>query len=146
MPDPRQQSRLYRRRPRLVLSEEDFSNLEALAEGGLRRNPELANRLFDELGRARVVPARKLPPHVVALGRVVTYRDEAIGQEWTVIPVLPKDADITQQRISVMTPIGVALIGLSEGVIFHWETRTGERRILTVLGVAPEKTAEERKA
>lgn len=134
---PNNRSRLLRRRPRLVLCQDDFGILEALADGGFRRSPEIANRLFDELGRARVVPAKKLPQNVVALGRAVTYRDEATGREATIKLVLPADADIAQQRVSVMTPIGVALIGLSEGAVFHWEDREGEPRGLTVLGVTP---------
>ncbi|MGX0977395.1 Regulator of nucleoside diphosphate kinase [Roseovarius sp. EC-HK134] len=130
------QSNLLRRRPRLDLCQEDFNILESLAEGGFRRNPDLANRLFDELDRARIVPAKKLPPHAVSLGRTVTYRDETTAHESTVRLVLPEDADISQQRVSVMTPIGVALIGLSEGAVFHWQTLEGERRALTVLRVA----------
>ncbi|MDD9725964.1 nucleoside diphosphate kinase regulator [Roseovarius sp. SK2] len=128
-------SNLLRRRPRLALCQEDFNILEALAEGGFWRNPDLANRLFDELGRARIVPANKLPAHAVSLGRTVTYRDETTGKQSTVRLVLPEDADISQKRVSVMTPIGVALIGLSEGAVFHWQTVEGEARALTVLSV-----------
>ena len=72
---------------------------------------------------------------MIALGRTVIYRDESTGQEKTVVPVVPEEADIGRGMISVMTPIGIALIGLSEGASFHWETRDGERRLLTVLKV-----------
>lgn len=136
-------SRLLRRRPRLALCHEDFNILEALAEGGFRRNPDLADRLFDELSRARVLSAKKLPSNTVALGRAVTYRDETDGLETTVKLVLPADADISQQRVSVMTPIGIALIGLAEGAVFHWKTRDGASRAFTVLRVSSGDTQAE---
>ncbi|NKX75602.1 nucleoside diphosphate kinase regulator [Tritonibacter mobilis] len=124
------------RRPRVVIGADCLGRLEALAEGAIQRNPDLADRLLDEIGRARIVPAAKLPQNVVAIGRAVTYRDETTGQDKTVIPVYPEEADIARGRISILTPIGVALIGLAEGASLHWDTRDGERRILTVLHVA----------
>lgn len=63
---------------------------------------------------------------MVAIGRAVTYRDETTGQEKTVTPVFPEKADIACSRISVLTPIGVALIGLAEGASLHWDTRDGK--------------------
>lgn len=139
-------TRASSRRPKVVIGDDDFSRLEALAEGALQRNPALADRLLGELGRARVVPAAKLPPNVVAIGRPVTYRDESTGREKTVTPVFPEDADIAQGRISIMTPIGVALIGLAEGSSLDWEPLDGKRRMLTVLRVAPRVTVEDLKA
>ena len=115
---------------------------ERLAEGAIERNPDLADRLLGEIGRARIVPAAKLPQNVVAIGRAVTYRDESNGQEKTVTPVFPEDADIARGRISILTPIGVALIGLAEGASLHWDTRDGERRVLTVLHVATQDVPE----
>ena len=130
------------RLPRVVISADCLERLEALAEGAIQRNPDLADRLLGEIGRARIVPAAKLPQNVVAIGRAVTYRDESTGQEKTVTPVYPEDADIARGRISILTPIGVALIGLAEGASLHWDTRDGERRVLTVLHVASQDAPE----
>lgn len=130
------------RRPKVVIGADCLDKLEALAESAIQRNPELADRLLDEIGRARIVPAAKLPPNVVAIGRAVTYRDETTGQETSVTPVYPEDADIGRGRISILTPIGVALIGLAEGASLHWDTRDGTRRVLTVLHVAPQDISE----
>ncbi|WP_432256387.1 nucleoside diphosphate kinase regulator [Limimaricola sp. AA108-03] len=128
--------RLLRRRPRLTISDQDLARLEAMAVNKLSRDPALANPLLEELGRARIVPAHKLPRRVVAIGRSVTYLDETADRERTLTLVFPEDADIASGRVSVMTPIGVALIGLSEGARFHWETRARAIRGLTVLRVA----------
>ncbi|MEC7257437.1 MAG: GreA/GreB family elongation factor, partial [Pseudomonadota bacterium] len=100
----RSTSRGIGRRPRVVINAESLDRLEALAEGAIQRNPDLADRLLGEIGRARIVPAAKLPPNVVAIGRAVTYRDESTGQEKTVTPVFPEDADIASGRISILTP------------------------------------------
>ncbi|MCC0064710.1 MAG: nucleoside diphosphate kinase regulator [Defluviimonas sp.] len=138
----RSPSRGAGRRPRVVIGADCLDRLEALAERAIQRNPDLADRLLGEIGRARIVPAAKLPPNVVAIGRTVTYRDETTGQETSVTPVYPEDADIARGRISILTPVGVALIGLAEGASLHWDTRDGKRRVLTVLHVAPEDASE----
>ncbi len=123
------------RHPKIVISADDLGRIEALVEGALQRNPALADRLLEELNRARIVPPGRLPKSVVAIGSRVTYRDEASGQVKSVTLVYPEKADIACQRISVMTPIGVALLGLAEGAGFHWDTRDNQRRMLTVIQV-----------
>ena len=125
------------RAPKIIISAEDLEHIEALADGAVERNPALADRLFEEISRARIVSAAKMPANVVSIGNRVTYRDDASGQERCVTLVYPEDADITQQRVSLMTPIGVALLGLSEGAAFHWDTRDSQRKTLTVIKVEP---------
>lgn len=124
------------RNPKIIIDADDLAHLEALAEGALVRNADLANRLLEELGRAKVLPAAKMPANVVKIGNLVTYRDESSGQERTVMLVYPEDADIAQGKVSIMTPIGVALLGLTEGSSFHWDTRAAQRRTLTVTSVS----------
>lgn len=123
------------RAPKIVLKAEDLARIEALAEGAMQRNPALADRLFDEISRARIVATDKMPTDVVSIGSTVTYRDETTAQEKSVTLVYPEDADIARQRVSVMTPIGVALLGLAEGAGFYWDTRDNQRRMLTVVRV-----------
>lgn len=121
--------------PKIVIDAKELAHIEALAEGAYQRNPALADRLLDEIGRARVVQPEKMPADVVTIGSSVTYRDETTGQERTVTLVYPEHADIARERISIMTPIGVSLLGLSEGAAFHWDTRGNQRRMLTVIRV-----------
>lgn len=124
-------------RPQVTIARETLDRLERLADGMLARNPDLAGRLLDELTRARIVPAAKIGADVAGIGSTITYRDEATGRDQTIALVWPEDADIAAGRASVMTPIGVALIGLAAGARFTWETRMGETRELTVLSVSP---------
>jgi regulator of nucleoside diphosphate kinase len=121
--------------PDIILEFTHADRLEATAEGAMRRFPEMAGRLLDEIAQAQLVPLADLPPDVVGLGRETTYRDEVTGRENTVVLVMPREADIAQGRVSVFTPIGVALIGLRVGASFTWETRDGEDRQLTVIHV-----------
>ncbi len=124
-----------KRNPKVIINADDLAHLEGLADGMLRRHPALADRLFDEIGRARVVAPAKMPKNVVSMGSTVTYRDETTQQEKTITLVYPEEADINQLRVSVMTPIGVALLGLAEEASFYWDTRENQRRILTILKV-----------
>lgn len=145
MTRPQGKTKAPRRRPKVVIGEECLKHLEALAEGAYQRTPELADFLLDELARARIVPDKKLPKNVVTIGRQVTYMDEFTGERINVTPVYPEDADITRGFISILTPIGVALIGLVEGASLPWQTRGGEMRTLKVLNVsdAPETDTRE---
>ncbi|WP_323037053.1 nucleoside diphosphate kinase regulator [Pararhodobacter sp.] len=123
------------RNPKLVINADELVHIEALIEGAMQRNPALADRLMDEIGRARIVPAAKMPTNVVSIGSTVVYRDETTGQEKSVTLVYPEDADISRQKVSIMTPIGVALLGLATGAVFYWDTRDDKRRLLTVISV-----------
>ena len=128
------------RRPQITIAQETVDHLEALVEGASARMPELADRLLEELSRARILPAARIPDDVVGIGNSVTWRDETTGHEQTATLVWPEEADIDAGRASVLTPIGVALIGLKAGARFQWETRSGEVRDLTVLSVGPSTT------
>ncbi|WP_323764069.1 nucleoside diphosphate kinase regulator [Marinovum sp.] len=123
------------RAPKIVINADDLARIEALAEGAMDRNPELADHLLDEIGRARIVKPARMPSNVVAIGSTVTYRDETTGGERTVTLTYPEDADISLHRISLVTPIGVALLGLAEGAVFSWNTRADQRKMLTVIRV-----------
>lgn len=125
------------RHPQITIAQETVDHLEALVEGASARMPALAERLLEELSRARILPAARMPADVVGIGSRVTWRDESTGHEQTATLVWPEEADIDAGRASVLTPIGVALIGLKAGARFQWETRAGEHRNLTVLTVRP---------
>ncbi|MEP9351295.1 nucleoside diphosphate kinase regulator [Xanthobacter sp. KR7-225] len=123
------------RRPALVLGREDHERLTGLASAALDRFPDVAEELLGELERARLVAASRLPSSAVRMGSRVTYA--AAGVARTVTLVYPRDADIAAGRISVLTPIGTALIGLSQGQSIAWTARDGRRQTLTVVSVEP---------
>lgn len=123
------------RLPKIHLDKSLVGRLEALASSMMRRSPEVGERLMDEIARAKLVAPDKLRDDVVTIGSEVTYRDLSSDRMQTVFVVYPEDADIDQHRISVLTPVGVALLGLSPGATISWITRDDETRLLEVVSV-----------
>lgn len=123
-------------KPALAMDAEDFGKLARLSSAIGESMPDLADYLARELERAHVVPPGSLRDDVVRMGSAVRFRDLQTGREQDVVLVFPPDADIERRRISVLTPIGAALIGLSKGQTISFHTRNGERRELTVLDVS----------
>ncbi|SDN64067.1 regulator of nucleoside diphosphate kinase [Lutimaribacter pacificus] len=123
------------RAARPVIAEAQLATLEDLATGFARRSPDLSDRLLSRLARARIAPPRKMPADVVTLGVPATCLDEETGETRVLTLVPPAQADIASGAISVMTPIGVAMIGLPVGAQVRWQTRDGASRSLLLLGI-----------
>jgi regulator of nucleoside diphosphate kinase len=128
------------RLPKVILDKTLINRLESLASSMMRRSPTLAERMMEELARAKLVAPEKLRSDIVTIGSAVTYRDLTSDRIRTVVLCYPEDEDIDQNRISVLTPVGVALLGLSAGATIPWLTRDGETRTLEVLTVSPPST------
>lgn len=124
-----------RAKPRITLSADDYERLSALAVGVKNRMPDLAADLAEEIGRAHVLAKGKHPKHVVCMNSEVEFRDDTTGKVRKVALVYPGEADISQGKVSILTPVGTALIGLRTGCSITWETPSGESRQLTVLAV-----------
>lgn len=130
-----------RRKPSIVVSDTDYERLMALAGNVSERYEEIAEELMAELDRAKVVPQKRLPQNVVRMGSVVEFRSND-GQERTVTLVYPGEADIAQGKVSILTPIGTALIGLAPGQSMSWTARDGRPHELNVLTVSNGEAAE----
>ncbi|MBP2161892.1 MULTISPECIES: nucleoside diphosphate kinase regulator [Asticcacaulis] len=121
--------------PKIVISRDDFETLGNLAEIAAPDQKAAADLLQRELQRARIVAPEKLDPGVVRIGAFVCYRLGA-GPERTVQLVLPYQADIAHNRISVLTPVGAALIGLSHGQAIRFTATDGRSQVLQVIRVS----------
>lgn len=132
-------SSIRTRAARLVISEDQFDLLEKLEAGLARRNPELSALIQSKLARARIVHPNRLPDDVVSIGRRITYLDEHTDTSHYITLVPPAEADIALDRVSVITPIGIALIGLPVGAKASWSARNNDLRHLRLLGVEQEK-------
>jgi regulator of nucleoside diphosphate kinase len=118
-------------RPKLIIDERLYPRLVALAERARTRMPELADRLLEEIERADL--RAEVPEDVVTLGSEVTYRHGDRTQ--TVEIVAPEEADIVRRRISVLTPVGAALLGLAVGQRIDWELPDKRAAVLEVVAV-----------
>ena len=122
-------------KPAIAIKQADHARLLRLAETLARRHGELADQLYAELERADIVPDTHARS-IVEMGSTLRYETDS-GDGRTVTLVYPDEEDIAVGRISVLTPIGVALIGLSEGDTIDWQRRDGRTQRLTVTYVAP---------
>ena len=120
-------------RPKLIIDERAYPRLLALAERARAQAPELADRLIEEIERADLRPASEMPRDVVTLGSEVTFRQDERTQ--IVQIVAPDDADIERRRISVLTPVGAALLGLAVGQRISWEMPDKRGSVLEVVAV-----------
>jgi regulator of nucleoside diphosphate kinase len=121
--------------PTIVLSADDFQRLSSLAHAARNNTPHLADELADEIERAHVLANGEQTQEIVCMNSEVEFRDDTTGKVQRVELVYPEEADISQRKVSVLTPVGTALIGVRKGHSITWETPNGEVRQLTVLSV-----------
>ncbi|MGN6147161.1 MAG: nucleoside diphosphate kinase regulator [Rhizomicrobium sp.] len=125
---------IARHLPRIAIGAADLERLANLAESARHTHPDIAEYLVRELDRANIVEGETGPARI-RMGSQVEYRDEDTGQVRSIQLVYPSESDPEHGRISVLTPIGAALIGLAEGQSIEWTARSGAPRMLTVLKV-----------
>ena len=121
--------------PQIIVGNADYERLTDLATASLDRLPEVANELLTEMDRAKVVKDGSVPADVVRMGSTVTFKSDD-GHTRTLKLVYPVEESLDQHRISVMTPVGAALIGLAMGQSISWTARDGKHHRLTVTKVA----------
>ncbi len=118
-----------------------------LERKSLRADQQNLEMLEKELDRAEVVGPSEVPPDVVTLGSRVRIRDLVSGEVAIYTLVFPKDADISRNRISVLAPIGTAILGYSTGDVIEWKVPSGTRRLrIEEVLYQPEAAGRERRA
>ena len=122
--------------PPITVMEDEANRLNALASSCAVLFPRVAHFLAQEMERASVVARNSDLRGVVRMGSRVRYCDDKTGEVLDVVLVYPHEADVTLKRVSVLTPVGAALIGLSVGQSIGFQTPGHNNRSLTVLGVS----------
>jgi regulator of nucleoside diphosphate kinase len=120
------------KRARLFITEADFSRLSALLESAKRfflRDREHLSALEEELNRAEIVAPNKLPKHVITMNCRVRVTDLDTGTQAIYTLSFPRDADIAHDRISVLAPIGTALLGYRAGAVIDADVPRGKKRL-----------------
>ena len=113
----------------IVVTDQDLRRLMPILE----QNDTPASELLEgELHRAMIVEQRGVSPDVVTMNSEVVYEDFATGARRAIRLVYPKDADASRGWISVLAPIGSALLGLRVGQDIQWQLPTGRRQIFVV--------------
>jgi regulator of nucleoside diphosphate kinase len=124
-------------RPPIIMSETEADRLSVLALQMEPAAPLAARLLMEEIDRAELREDGCVPPEVVRMHSTVQFIDGAHGRRRTVLLVYPQEADIEAGKVSVLTPVGAGLIGLSAHQVIQWPDRDGHDRPLTVLQVRP---------
>lgn len=114
----------------LVIKNSDYEKLCTLIDRGSNGTETLekaAEALDEEVSKATIVPDDKLPPDVVAMHSTVAFKRTGENGITSVRLVYPEEADISQQKISVLSPVGSALIGLPTGGQIDWPMPNGKK-------------------
>ena len=120
-------------RRRILITEDDMARLKELVSRSsvaLRRDQGHVEELRRELQRAEVVAAGDVPPDVVTMHSTVDVRDLDASTRAVYTLVFPAEANLDARRISVLAPVGTALIGYRAGDVIEWATPGGTRRLL----------------
>lgn len=117
---------------KIFITEFDKKRLEELIavaeEFGSQKRKDLSG-LAGELAKGRVVPSREVPRNVVTMNSKVLLRDLDSNEEMTYTLVFPQAADIAAGAISVLAPVGTAILGYAEGDVVEWPVPAGVCRI-----------------
>lgn len=116
----------------IYITRNDLSRLEEILEkareSGSRDSGHLAE-LEAEMLRAEVVESKEIPPDVITMNSQVRLRDLDTGQEMVYTLVFPASADTSRNRISILAPVGTAMIGYRVGDSIVWQVPSGMRKL-----------------
>jgi regulator of nucleoside diphosphate kinase len=107
-------------RPNLIISSLDAERLERLLENLPASGFPGHQALEAELARADIVAPQDMPPDVVTMNSTVKFRVDGSAEEFTLTLVYPRDMDTSNEKISILAPVGSALLGLSCGDEIEW--------------------------
>ena len=121
--------------PSIVVSQHDMDRLDAMLESPQWRRHAAAEALLAELARAEVRDAADMPAGVVGMHSRVECVDERSGERHELTLVFPQEADVDAGKVSILAPVGSALLGLSVGQSIDWTTPEGRSLRLRVTAV-----------
>ena len=122
---------------KLLLTKNDYNTIMSYVRKGLSAitfNRRDAEELERELKNAKLVNSSELPADVVRLNSTVVIREEKENKLLELTLVTPEKADIKQRLVSIMSPIGTALIGFRKGQQVKWKVPAG-KKTFTILDV-----------
>ena len=122
-------------RPPIHLLAAESDMVASLALQAEHRFPVVAAMLLEEIERAELHEAETLPKTAITIGSQVDFVDEKSSQLRSVELVLPASANIAEGRISILTPMGAALYGLTAGQSIDWPDLDGHERRIRILRV-----------
>ena len=118
--------------PSIIVSSHDLARLDAMLESPANARNPAAVTLGDELNRAQIVAPDQVPAGTVTMHATVQCEDELTGDVHTLTLVYPHEANVDLGRVSVLAPVGTALLGLTIGQSIDWTAPGGRKLRLRV--------------
>lgn len=130
----------------IYITEKDMARLEELLSvtgESISRDQKHLEELSEELMSAEVVESDDIPSNVITMNSIVLLNDLERSEHMAYTIVFPREANIEQNRVSVLSPLGTAMIGCRVGHVLKFRTPTGERRMKVVkILYQPEKAGD----
>ena len=118
--------------PSIFITTKDVEKLRDLIREAYHteyRGIDYLKKLAEEIEKASVVQPDQIPSDVITLSSTARLVDQQTDEEMTYTLVFPEDAEVTQGKISILAPIGTAMLGYRVGDTFEWDTPGGKRTI-----------------
>ncbi|WP_339670468.1 nucleoside diphosphate kinase regulator [Dasania marina] len=131
-------------KPKITVSSLDLARLEKMI-GNLQYNPPPSlDDLVNELARADILAPKDIPSNVVTMNSTVKFKVTSSNKEFSLTLVYPQDSDGSPDKISILAPVGSALLGLSEGEQIEWPKPGGGQLQVEIIEVIyqPERAGE----
>lgn len=122
--------------PPIVVSSLDLERIEALLDAPAYRHVPGIAALRAELARASIVEPGKMPADVVTMNSTARVVDESGGEEYRLTLVYPRDADGDPGKVSVLAPVGSAILGLRVGESIQWPMPGGRQAALRIAEIS----------
>lgn len=120
--------------PDIFVTSNDYERLSSLIE---KVRSASVDDLEEELTRAKILPASELPFPIVTMNSKVKFKDLESGRESEMTLVYPEFANVDESKISILAPIGIALLGLRVDEVIEWPVPSGHSRKLKVVHIEP---------
>jgi regulator of nucleoside diphosphate kinase len=130
--------------PNITVSSLDLERIEALLEQPQYRNGPGIDALRSELARANVLDPAEMPGDIVTVNSTAQVTDEANGEIRELTLVYPREADGASNKVSVLAPVGMAMLGLRVGQVIDWKVPGGRelRLRITAITFQPEASGQ----
>lgn len=120
-------------KPTLIISSLDVVRLEKLLDELSNDQFQDQQSLLDELDRADIRSPQEMPENVVTMNSTVQFKVVGTDEEFSLKLVYPQDTDSSKDTISILAPVGSALLGLSEGDSINWPKPDGGEMTVEII-------------
>ncbi|MCC8378399.1 nucleoside diphosphate kinase regulator [Xenorhabdus sp. PB30.3] len=123
------------KKPNIIINELDAERLDSLLEQAAFANTSIADALNDELDRAEILSPAEIPADIVTMNSEIKFIDFSNNEERIRTLVYPASLQDSTKQLSVMAPLGAALLGLRVNDEITWELPNGEKTRIKVLEI-----------